>query len=95
MKFQVGKERRALRASRNTSLYLTEKEYSFVTSIAEHSASDRAPGISKGAILRALIRLVQHLDVDMSGVRTEDQLLQRLEDAAKKSRLPSKVSVQP
>lgn len=84
-----------MRASRNTSLYLTEKEYSFVTSIAEHSASDRAPGISKGAILRALIRLVQHLDVDMSGVRTEDQLLQRLEDAVKKSRLPSKVSVQP
>lgn len=84
-----------MRASRNTSLYLTRKEYSFVTSIAEHSASDRDPGISKSAILRTLIRLVQHLDVDMSGVKTEDQLLQRLEDALKKSRLPSKVSVQP
>lgn len=95
MKFQVGKERRALRASRNTSLYLTEKEYSFVTNIAEHSTSDRNPGISKGAILRTLIRLVEHLDVDVSGVKTEDQLLQRLEDAVKKSRLPSKVSVQP
>ena len=95
MKFQVGKERRALRASRNTSLYLTEKEYSFVVNIVEHSASDGDTGISKGAILRTLIRLVQHLDVDMSGVKTEDQLLQRLEEAAKKSRLPSKVSVQP
>lgn len=84
-----------MRASRNTSLYLTEKEYSFVTSIAEHSARDRNPGISKGAILRTLIRLVQHLDVDMSGVKTEDQLLRRLEDAVKKSRLPSKVSVRP
>lgn len=84
-----------MRASRNTSLYLTEKEYSFITSIAEHSASNEDPGISRGAILRTLIRLVQHLDVDMSGVKTEDQLLQRLEDAVKKSRLPSKVSVQP
>ena len=95
MKFQVGKERRALRASRNTSLYLTEKEYSFVTSIAEHSVSHGDPGISRGSILRTLIRLVQHLEVDMSGVKTEDQLLQRLEDAVKKSRLSSKVTVQP
>ncbi len=84
-----------MRASRNTSLYLTEKEYSLVASIAEHSVSDGNPGISKGAILRTLIRLIQHLDVDVSGVKTEDQLLQRLEEAAKKSRLPSKVSVRP
>jgi hypothetical protein len=75
-----------LRASRNTSLYLTKKEYSFILNIAEQSAVDGSPGVSKGAILRTLVQLLRHLEVDMSGVKTEDQLLQRLEDAVEKSR---------
>jgi hypothetical protein len=75
-----------LRASRNTSLYLTEKEYSFILNIAEQSAVNGRSGVSKGAILRTLLRLLQHLEVDMSGVKTEDQLLQRLESAVEKSR---------
>ncbi len=94
MKFQVGKERRTLRASRNTSAYLTEEEYSFITSLVKHSMGDESPKISKGAVLRTLIRLLQHLQVDMSGVKNEDQLLQRLEDAIEKSLKSLAVGVQ-
>jgi hypothetical protein len=32
-------------------------------------------------ILQTLLRLLQRLEVDMTGVKTEDELLQRLEDA--------------
>jgi hypothetical protein len=37
--------------------------------------------MSTAAICRVLIRLLQHLDVDVSGVKNEDQLLQRLQHA--------------
>jgi hypothetical protein len=32
-------------------------------------------------ILQTLLRLLQRLEVDMTGVKTEDELLKRLEDA--------------
>jgi len=72
-----------LRTSRNVSMYLTEEQYSFLLNIAAECANEGGSGLSTQAILRTLIRLLQHLEVDVSGIRTEDELLQRLEDAAK------------
>lgn len=70
-----------MRDSRNIPLHLTEKEYTFILNMAEQSESSDSSGISKGAILRAMIRLLQQLEVDVSGVKTEDQLLKRLQNA--------------
>jgi hypothetical protein len=47
----------------------------------KQSVCDGGSGISKSAILRALIRLLQQLDVDVAGVCTEDQLLERLKNS--------------
>ncbi len=67
--------------SRNISLNLTETEYSFITSMADQFAGKGAPQVSADAILRAMVRLLQQLKVDVSGISTEDQLLERLQDA--------------
>ncbi len=72
-----------MRTSRNVCMYLTEEQCSFLLNIAGECANEGVPGLSTQGILRTLIRLLQHLEVDVSGVRTEDELLQRLEDAAR------------
>jgi len=72
-----------LRDIRNISLHFTENEHSFILSMARQCAVNSSFVISKGAILRTLIRMLQRLEVDVSGVRTEDQLLQCLQDAIK------------
>jgi len=40
--------------------------------------------VPKTMIMRALVRLLMSLDVDPSGVKTEDELLERILQAAKK-----------
>ena len=72
-----------MRDSHNISLHFTENEHSFILSMARQCAVNGSSVISKGAILRTLIRMLQRLEVDVSGVRTEDQLLQCLQDAIK------------
>lgn len=72
-----------MRASLNTSLKLKEQEYSFILDIIKKCESSGGGGLSKTAIFRALVRLLQQLDVDLSGVENEDQLIQRLQDAIK------------
>lgn len=67
--------------NRHISLHFTEKQDFFVLNMMERSMLKGAPGISKAAILRTLIRLLQQLDVDVSGVDTEDQLLERLKSS--------------
>ena len=67
----------------NTFLNLTEREYSFILDMARKSGSDAASELSDDTILRAMIRLLQRLSVDVSGVTTEDQLLERLQNAAR------------
>lgn len=67
--------------SLNTTLNLRRQECSFILNIAEQCAVNSDSKISKGAILRTLIRLLQHLEVDVSGVKTEDQLFQRIQNA--------------
>ena len=69
--------------SRHISLRFTEKQDFFVLNMIEQSTCNGSSGISKAAILRTLIRLLQHLDVDVSGVDTEDQLLARLQNSMK------------
>ncbi len=70
-----------MRASLNTYLELREQEYSFILNIIKQCGSKGGSQMSCEAILRALIRLLQHLNVDVSEVKTEDQLLQRLQEA--------------
>ena len=53
--------------------------------MVEQCARNYGSEISRGAILRALIRLLQQLEVDVSGVKTEDQLLQRMQNAVKRT----------
>ncbi len=40
--------------------------------------------LPKTMIMRALVRLIMTLDVDLSGVKTEDELLERILQAIKK-----------
>lgn len=68
----------------NISLHFTEEEHSFVLNMVKQCASDGGFRVSKGTILRSLIRLLQQLHVDASEVKTEEQLLQRLQDAVKR-----------
>ena len=72
-----------MRTSRNVCMYFTEEQCSFLLNIVGKCANEGVLGLSTQGILRTLIRLLQHLEVDVSGVRTEDELLQRLEDAAR------------
>jgi hypothetical protein len=70
-----------LRVGRSISLHLTKEEYSFILNMARQCASSSGTGISERTILQTLIRLLQLLKVDASGIKTEDQLLQRLHKA--------------
>ena len=67
--------------NRDLCLYLTEEQYSFLQNIAEKCASEDGAGLPQAAILKTLVMLLQHMKVDVTGVRTEDELLQRLEEA--------------
>lgn len=67
--------------SGEVSLFLAKDEYDLICSVAEASASDESPGVSEETVLRALIRMLERLDVDLFGVRTEDQLLDCFRDA--------------
>ena len=62
-------------------LYFTEEEISFILDMERRSATECGRGVSKEMVLRTLVRLLQQLEVDVSGLKTEDQLLQRLESA--------------
>ena len=63
------------------SLNLTEAEYSFIMNMADQFANKDTPAVSADAILRTMVRLLQQLKVDVSGIDTEDQLLNRLQNA--------------
>lgn len=78
-----------MRASLNTFLELREQEYSFILNIVKQCEGKGDSQMSSEAILRALIRLLQHLNVDVSGVKTEDQLLQCLQKAIEARNLTS------
>jgi len=70
-----------LKNGQNVCLYFTEEQYSYLLNIAEQCAREGSSGLSKEVILQTLLRLLQRLEVDMTGVKTEDELLKRLEDA--------------
>jgi hypothetical protein len=72
---------RPLRNDQNVCLYFTEEQFSFLMHIAEQCADGEDNSLTEEAVLRALVRLLQQMKVDMTGVKTEDEMLQRLEDA--------------
>ncbi len=70
-----------MKYGRHISLHFTEKQDFFILKMVKRSMSDNGPGVSKAAILRTLIKLLQQLDVDVSGINTENQLLERLQSS--------------
>lgn len=80
LKHGVRKEQ-ALEEKRSISLSLTKDEYSFLQGIIKRSSDGKKVSLSTAKILRSLVRLLQHLKLEISDVNNEDQLLQRLEKA--------------
>ena len=74
-------------SSNNTSLHLTQKEYAFMQNMAEQCAGSGSYEISTATILRTMVRLLQHLEVNLLEVETEDQLLERLQSALKNNQI--------
>ncbi len=72
---------------RNISLDLTDTEYLFIADVARQCASEGtcASEVSEHTVLRAMIRLLQNLEVDVCNVRTEEQLLDRLRNACRET----------
>ena len=66
---------------RNLHIDLTAEEYSFITNMVKQCNSNGRCHFSERGVLRTLIRLLEYLTIDPSNIETEDQLLQRLEDA--------------
>lgn len=64
----------------STYFKLTKEEYSFITSIVDKCANNKDSQISESTILRSLVRLLQRLEIDVSGIKTETELLQRLQN---------------
>lgn len=75
-----------METKRNISLKLTQEEYSFISEVAKQCAGDSTSGFSESMVLRALIKLLRHLEVDFTGAKTEEQLLQRLLEAIRTER---------
>ncbi len=74
-----------MKYGRHISLHFTEKQDFFVSNMIEQSMRNGSSGMSKAAILRTMIKLLQQLDVDVVGVCTEDQLLERLQSSIQDS----------
>jgi GAF domain-containing protein len=72
---------RPLKNDQDVCLYFTEEQFSFLMHIAGQYADGDDNSLTEEAVLRALVRLLQQMKVDMTGVKTEDEMLQRLEDA--------------
>ncbi len=70
-----------MRNDRDVCLYFTEEQFSFLIHIAEQCADGDDNSLTEEAVLRALVRLLQQVKVDMTAVKTGDEMLQRLEDA--------------
>ncbi len=70
-----------MKNDRDVCLYFTEEQFSFLIHIAEQCADGDDNSLTEEAVLRALVRLLQQVKVDMTAVKTGDEMLQRLEDA--------------
>ncbi len=66
---------------RDGCLYFTEEQFSFLMHIAEQCADGDDNSLTEEAVLRALVRLLQQMKVNMIGVKTEDEMLKRLGNA--------------
>jgi hypothetical protein len=62
---------------------LTEEQFSFLEDFEKRCNGSGNTSISKGSILRCLLRLFEEVDVDVRGVETEDELFYRALDILK------------
>lgn len=67
------------------SLDLRAMEYSFITNMANQCKSKEGAEVSAEGVMRTMVRLLQRLEVDVSGARTEDQLMDRLQNAVQRN----------
>lgn len=68
------------------NLTLPEALDRFLEEVGMEARATKGYKLPKTLIVRALVRMMGELDVDVSGVKTEDELLDRLIDAAKRRR---------
>jgi len=69
--------------NREVSVMLTQEQLAFLEDFQERCSKSTCPGISKESIVRCLLRLFENVEVDVQGIRTEDELLYRLLSALK------------
>ncbi len=68
------------------NLTLPEALDRFLEEVGMEAKSTKGYKLPKTLILRALIRMMGEMDVDVSGVRTEEELIERLLQAARAAR---------
>lgn len=66
------------------NLTLPESLDRFLEELGTEAKAQRGYKLPKTLIMRALIRMLGELEVDVSGVRSEDELLERMRAAAGK-----------
>lgn len=66
------------------NLTLPEALDRFLEEVGMEAKATRGYKLPKTLIMRALVRMMGELDVDVSGVRSEDELLERLLKAKQK-----------
>lgn len=62
----------------SVSLALPDEHNRMLQKLGNHARATGGCNIPKTMIMRALVRLLVTLDVDPSGVKTEDELLERI-----------------
>lgn len=65
------------------NLTLPESLDRFLEEMGTEAKANKGYKLPKTLIVRALVRMLGDLDVDVSGVKTEDELLERLKEAVK------------
>lgn len=68
------------------NLTLPERLDRFLEEVGMEAKATKGYKLPKTLIVRALIRMMGEMDVDVSGVKTEEELIERLQQAARRMR---------
>ncbi len=70
----------------NVKFTITPKQKDILDSICKSAKKDGGRKISRSEVICGAVRLMQELDVDFTGIRSEEELLSRLRDATERFR---------
>ncbi|MBD3184243.1 hypothetical protein GF312_18305 [Candidatus Poribacteria bacterium] len=62
------------------SLFLTKEEHSFIKNLTYRCSCEGNSKISEETVFRVLVRLLQDLELDLSDIKTEEELLYCLKE---------------